>query len=233
MKRIAIIPARGGSKRIPRKNIKNLCGKPIIAYVLDALKESNLFDVIHVSTDSNEIASVVKNLGFSVDFMRAQKLSDDHTPIMPVLKWVLEQYKDRDVDFDEVATIMPCAPFIETGDLVNASNLLRSGNYNSPVLAVSNYPAPIEWAFSRKDSGLLKPIQKEALEKRSQDLREHYFDTGSFAFFSSQYILNSSGAGISNSYIGCIIDKYKSIDIDNINDWQYAEYLMNGVMNFE
>ena len=102
MKRIAIIPARGGSKRIPRKNIKNLCGKPIIAYVLDAVKESNLFDVIHVSTDSNEIATVVKNLGFSVDFMRAQKLSDDHTPIMPVLKWVLEQYKDRDVDFETI-----------------------------------------------------------------------------------------------------------------------------------
>ena len=79
----------------------------------------------------------------------------------------------------------------------------------------------------------MKPIQKEMLEKRSQDLKEHYFDTGSFAFFSSQYILNSSGAGISNSYIGCIIDKYKSLDIDNINDWQYAEYLMNGVMNFE
>jgi len=231
MKRIAIIPARGGSKRIPKKNIKNLCGKPIIAYVLDAVKASNLFDVIHVSTDSSEIATVVKNLGFSVDFMRDQKLSDDHTPIMPVLKWVLEQYKDRNVDFDEVATIMPCAPFIETGDLVNASNLLKKGNDNSPVLAVSTYPAPIEWAFSRKDSGLMKPIQKALLEKRSQDLKEHYFDTGSFAFFSSQYVINSNGSGINNSYIGCIIDKYKAIDIDDIDDWKYAEYLMHGVIN--
>jgi len=232
MKRIAIIPARGGSKRIPKKNIKNLCGKPIIAYVLDAVEESSLFDVIHVSTDSQEIVTVVENLGFSVDFMRSDELSDDYTPIMPVLKWVLEQYKDSNIDFDEVASIMPCAPFIEAGDLVNASNLLRSGNYNSPVLAVSTYPAPIEWAFSRKDSGLMKPIQKALLEKRSQDLKEHYFDTGSFAFFSSQYVINSNGSGINNSYIGCIIDKYKSIDIDNIDDWKYAEYLMRGVVNY-
>ena len=233
MKRIAIIPARGGSKRIPKKNIKNLCERPIIAYVLDVIKESNLFDVIHVSTDSKEIVTVVENLGFSVDFMRTEELSDDYTPIMPVLKWVLEQYKDRNVDFDEVATIMPCAPFIETGDLVNASNILRSGNYDCPVLAVSSYPAPIEWAFSKKENGLLEPVQKEMLEKRSQDLKEYYFDTGSFAFFSSRYIFNSNNAGISNSYIGCIIDKYKAIDIDNMDDWQYAEYLMNGIMKLE
>ena len=233
MKRIAIIPARGGSKRIPKKNIKYFCGRPIIAYVLDAVKDSNLFDVIHVSTDSKDIATVVENLGFSVDFMRVQKLSDDHTPIMPVLKWGLEQYKDKNVDFDEVATIMPCAPFVEPSDLVNASNLLRDNNYDRPVLTVSTYPAPIEWAFSRKESGLLEPVQIEMLEKRSQDLKEYYFDTGSFAFFSSQYILNSNDAGISNSYIGCVIDKYKAIDIDNMNDWKYAEYLMNGVMNFE
>ena len=94
MKRIAIIPARSGSKRIHKKNIKDFCGRPIIAYVLDALKDSNLFDVIHVSTDNQEIAGVVKDLGFPVDFIRSQKLSDDYTPIMPVLKWVVEQYKD-------------------------------------------------------------------------------------------------------------------------------------------
>ena len=93
----AVSDTRAGkfAARPASAEVVSTCGRPIIAYVLDAVKESNLFDVIHVSTDSNEIATVVKNLGFSVDFMRVQKLSDDHTPIMPVLKWVLEQYKDR------------------------------------------------------------------------------------------------------------------------------------------
>ena len=233
MKRIAIIPARGGSKRIPKKNIKDFCGRPIIAYVLDAIKESNLFDVIHVSTDSEEIASVVKGLGFSVDFMREDGLSDDYTPIMPVLQWVLEQYKNRGDNFDEVAAIMPCAPFIHSSDLVNASNLLKNGNYENPVLAVSAYPAPIEWAFKLDGRNKLNAINKEMLEIRSQDIKESYFDTGSFCFFSNQYILNSNDSGISNSYTGCIIDKYKAIDIDNMDDWIYAEYLMNGVTSFE
>ena len=233
MKRIAIIPARGGSKRIPKKNIKYFCGRPIIAYVLDVIKESNLFDKIHVSTDSPEIALVVKDLGFPVDFMRKDDLSDDHTPIMPVLKWVLEQYQFRGDNFDAVAAIMPCAPFVESNDLATASNLLKESNYDKPVLAVSTYSAPIEWAFSMKKSGLLEPVQKGMLEKRSQDLKEYYFDTGSFAFFSRQHVLNSNHAGISNSYLGCIIDKYKAIDIDNLDDWKYAEMLFHGFKNLD
>ena len=233
MRRVAIIPARGGSKRIPKKNIKNFCGRPIIAYVLDAVEGSNLFDVIHVSTDSKEIATVVESLGFSVDFMRGPELSDDYTPIMPVLKWVLEQYKNKGVLFDEVATIMPCAPFIESSDLVKASDLLRQKNCSSPVLSVSNYPAPVEWAFKLNDSNQLRPINKEMLEVRSQDIQESYFDTGSFAFFSSQYILSSISAGISDSYTGCVIDKYKAIDVDNMDDWNHAEYLMRGIASLE
>jgi pseudaminic acid cytidylyltransferase len=229
MKRIAIIPARGGSKRIPRKNIKNFCGKPIIAYVLDAVKESNLFDVIHVSTDSQEIVTVVESLGFSVDFMRDQKLSDDYTPIMPVLKWVLEQYKDKGVIFDEVATIMPCAPFVESSDLVNASKLLESNSHLGPVLSVSTYSAPIEWAFKLTKDKNLKPVNKEMLKKRSQDIEESYYDTGSFCFFSSKYVLNSTGAGIDSLYIGSTIEKYKAIDIDTLEDWLFAEMLFYGI----
>ncbi len=233
MKRIAIIPARGGSKRIPKKNIKDFCGRPIIAYVLDAVKDSNLFDVIHVSTDSQEIATVVEGLGISVDFMRPQELSDDHTPIMPVLKWVLEKYQSKGVVFNEVATIMPCAPFIKSSDLVNASSLLREGNYDRPVLSVSAYPAPIEWAFRGKENGLIEPIQKEMLEKRSQDLDEHYFDVGSFCFFSNEYIVNSKGAGINDTYIGSTIEKYKAVDIDTLDDWLLAESIFYGVNRSE
>jgi len=229
MRRIAIIPARGGSKRIPKKNIKTFCGRPIIAYVLDAVKGSNLFDVIHVSTDSKEIATVVESLGFSVDFMRDRELSDDYTPIMPVLKWVLEKYKNKGILFEEVATIMPCAPFVESSDLIKASDLLRQKNYEIPVLSVSTYPAPVEWAFKLNDSNQLKPINKEMLEVRSQDIQESYFDTGSFAFFSSKYVLNSNNAGIGDSYIGHIVDQYKAIDIDTLDDWKFAEIVYRGL----
>jgi pseudaminic acid cytidylyltransferase len=229
MRRIAIIPARGGSKRIHKKNIKDFCGKPIIAYVLEAVKDSNLFDVIHVSTDSEEIKNIVEELGFRVDFMRDYNLCDDYTPIMPVLKWVLERYKDKGVNFDEVATIMPCAPFIEPHDLINASITLKNSNYKNSVLSVSTYQAPVEWAFRLEEGNVLVPVQKEMLEKRSQDLEKCFFDTGSFAFFSNNYVLNSTGAGIDNSYIGCVIDRHKAIDIDNLDDWRFAEIVFNGL----
>ena len=99
MKRLAIIPARGGSKRIIKKNIKDFCGKPIISYSLKAAKDSDLFDIIHVSTDCDDIADVVTSLGFNIDFKRTDKLSDDHTPIMPVINWTIEQYQAKNIFF--------------------------------------------------------------------------------------------------------------------------------------
>ena len=117
MKRLAVIPARGGSKRIHKKNIKTFCGKPIISYSLEAAESSNLFDTIHVSTDCNEIAEVVTKLGYSIDFLRDPNLADDMTPIMPVLKWVISEYESRNIYFDEVVLLMPCSPMIESFDL--------------------------------------------------------------------------------------------------------------------
>ena len=122
VKRIAIIPARGGSKRIPNKNIRDFCGKPMISYALEAARDSALFDCIHVSTDSKKIAEATQKEGFDVDFMRTAELSDDHTPIMPVLKYVLEQYIDRGKYFDEVVLIMACAPLIDANDLISSSS---------------------------------------------------------------------------------------------------------------
>lgn len=227
--RIAVIPARGGSKRILKKNIKDFCGKPIILYVLDTAIKSGLFDKVHVSTDDPEIADIVRDFGVKIDFMRDSKLSDDYTPLMPVLKWVLKKYLELGKQFNEVTLITPCAVFIESSDLIGASNLFQDSLKDCPVLAVSAFQTPIEWAFRIDENGLLRPRNKELLEKRSQDLQEHYYDTGSFAFFSSQYILNSNNAGISTQYIGYVLEKYKAIDIDNIEDWKYAEFLMRGL----
>jgi len=112
IKRLAIIPARGGSKRIPNKNILEFCGKPIISYILEVVKNSNLFDVIHVSTDSEAIADVVAKLGFPVDFFRPSELADDYTPVMPVLKYVHDEYMKRGRVFDQVWSLMPTSPFM-------------------------------------------------------------------------------------------------------------------------
>ena len=229
MKRIAIIPARVGSKRIPNKNIKKFCGKPIISYTLDTVNKSKLFDVIHVSTDSVEIANFVESIGFPVDFLRPDSLADDNTPIMPVLRWVLEQYSTRGQRFKEVASVMACAPFIEVSDLRNASKLLNKNNYDNAILSVAPYSAPIEWAFNRQNNGLLTPLQPGMFARRSQDFPVHYFDTGSFAFFSNEYVFNADYAGSDKSYIGQVIEKYKALDIDNIEDWHYAENLYYGI----
>jgi pseudaminic acid cytidylyltransferase len=125
-----------------KKNIRDFCGKPIISYILDAAKESQLFDKIHVSTDSPEILKVIENLGYETDFMRQQELADNYTLIMPVLKFVIEQFRKTGKAFDEVWLLMPCAPQISAHDLCNAVELqLRK---SGALQCIVEYPVPIE-----------------------------------------------------------------------------------------
>ena len=124
--RLALIPARGGSKRIPKKNITSFCGKPMIAYALEAAAKSGLFDKIHVSTDSHEIRNVVEDLGFPVEFMRDPNLADDFTGLAPVLRWVIEQYKARGEIYNEICCIMPAAPLLSSQDIINAFDIFTN-----------------------------------------------------------------------------------------------------------
>lgn len=227
--RIAIIPARGGSKRIPNKNIADFCGKPMISYILDVAKKSELFDVIHVSTDSERIAETVTNLGFSVDFMRPVNLADDNTTIMPVMRFVVDTYHDRGLDFEEVCLLMACAPLIEVEDLVGAATLLKSHNNQKVVLGVAPYSAPIEWAFERYSDGTLAPIQPGMFSVRSQDIAERFFDAGMFCFFPVKFILESEGAGRDDVFIGQVLPKYKAVDIDEPEDWLLTEAIFKGL----
>jgi pseudaminic acid cytidylyltransferase len=223
IRRIAIIPARGGSKRIPNKNIRDFCGKPMIAHILQAARESELFDVIHVSTESIHIREVVEDLGFSVDFMRPDKLADDHTPIMPVLRYVTETYASRGQVFDQVWLLMACAPLVRHSDLRQASELFDQSGGGSPVLAISEYPVPIEWAFSRTSDGKLTPVKPGMFAVRSQDLEKKYFDAGVFTVFPTQKVQASEGPGSDNGFIGHVIPKGAAIDIDEESDWTLAE----------
>ena len=118
MRRLAIIPARGGSKRIPNKNVRDFCGKPMLAHILSAARDSGLFETVHVSTENAAIASVAAEQGYPVDFMRPDNLADDYTAIMPVMKYVVDEYERRGRTFDQVWLLMACAPLIAASDLV-------------------------------------------------------------------------------------------------------------------
>lgn len=222
-KRLAIIPARGGSKRIPNKNIRDFCGRPMITYPLSAARDSGLFLTIHVSTESETIRNVAKDFGFPPDFQRPHELADDHTPIMPVLRYVAQEYAKRGKHFDEIWLLMACAPLIDAKSLSNAAALFNQSGGQKSLLAVSEYPVPIEWAFSRNENGALTPVQAGMFAVRSQDLEKRYFDAGSFAVFPAIRILESQGAGSDNGFISYVLPKGTAIDIDDEWDWQLAE----------
>ena len=223
-KRIAIIPARGGSKRIPKKNIRNFCGKPIISYILRAASDSRLFDEIHVSTDCPEIASIVENEGYPVAFFRPSKLSDDFTPLYPVVRYVLNTYLERGLSFDTAALLMPCSPLINSSDLLEACSIFETSSSELPLLCISEYPVPIQWSFEIDSNSILSSLFPSSLEKRSQDLPASYYDVGQFEFMNTSSILNTSNNSFSN-YLGYILPRTKSVDIDTIDDWRLAEAL--------
>tara|TARA_B100000795_G_scaffold268192_1_gene254676 strand:- start:7148 stop:7855 length:708 start_codon:yes stop_codon:yes gene_type:complete len=229
IKRLAIIPARCGSKRILNKNIRKFCGRPIIHYVLDIINESKLFDTVHVSTDCEQIRKIVTDFGCPPDFVRPTEIADDQTPLMPVLKYVCEKYLKQGKDFDQIWLLMPTSPFLEVKDLVMAENLFSESESSKSILAVSEYQVPIEWAFERAKGGVLKPLQQGMLAIRSQDLSPKYHDTGSFSIFSMNDILSSVGVGNNFNFVGYVLPKYKAIDIDTLDDWYFAEALYRGM----
>jgi len=222
--RIAIIPARGGSKRIPGKNIRDFCGNPVISYPLNAARESRLFDRIHVSTDSQEIVDVVQECGFPVDFMRPESLADDYTPIMPVLKFVVEEYSRRGEQFDEIWFFMPCAPLISVEDLHHAAALYEERKARA-LQCIVEYPVPIEWAYEKDETNVLKPVQPGMFATRSQDIEKKYYDAAAFYAYKSELVLGSTGAGSDMEFVGYLLPKNKVVDIDDAEDWAVAEAL--------
>jgi pseudaminic acid cytidylyltransferase len=223
--RLAIVPARGGSKRIPDKNIRDFCGRPMIGHILKAADSSRLFDRIHVSTESRRIADVVQSLGHPIDFLRPAELADDYTPLMPVLRYVAETYAARGRRYDEIWLLMACSPLIEPADLVGASEFFLSSGGQRSVMTVAQYPAPVEWAYRRKDDGSLVPLQPQTLAVRSQDIEPTYFDTGSFYVHAASTVLQSEGAGDYSAYVGYPLARQKAIDIDNEEDLQLAKVI--------
>ena len=217
MKRLLIIPARCGSKRIKNKNIKIFDGKPIIYYPLKVAKNSMLFNKIHVSTESKKIISLIKKIGFEPDFLRKKKLADDNTNINDVINYVVNKFNNLKMNFDEVWCIYPCSPLITEDDLKKI-NLLFNKQKNS-LMTISEFPAPIFWALKKNKQKILTPIFKNKLNISSNNMGKFYYDNGCIIILKKKDFLKPFKK---IKFIGYEMPVYKSVDIDNINDWNLA-----------
>lgn len=217
---IAIITARGGSKRIPRKNIKNFLGKPIIQYSIESVLESDLFDEVMVSTDDEEIANFSKNCGAKVPFFRSNKNSDDYSSTSDVLIEVLNKYKELNLNFKYACCIYPTAPFITPNKLKKAYEELESKNATS-VLPIVRFSFPILRSF-KLDNGYVKMNWSEHLNSRTQDLPTSFHDAGQFYFFDVEKFLLERKLFTENT-IGLEMPELEVQDIDTEEDWKIAE----------
>jgi len=224
MKSVCIIPARGGSKRIPRKNIKPFLGKPIIYYSIRAALDTGMFDEVMVSTDDEEIAEVAKSYGATVPFFRSQKNADDYATVAHVLNEVLGEYKAAGREFDYLCCIYPTAPFVTSERVGEAMKTLIDKELEG-VVPVLKFSFPVQRAVRINDAGYLYMPTPEHYNTRSQDLEPTYHDSGSFycleiKSFLEQQILYPKKA------MPLILKESEVQDIDTLEDWQVAEFKM-------
>lgn len=222
--KIAIIPARGGSKRIPRKNIREFAGKPMIAYAIDAAKQCNLFDDIIVSTDDEEIAAVATYFGAEVPFMRPAELADDYTPTVPVIAHAILMCHQKGWSVTHACCIYPGVPFISTNDIKDAFSLLEKSGaaYSFPV---TEFPSAIQRALRRQPDATMQPFYPECDLTRTQDLEAAYYDVGQFYWGKSDAWLTNNR--IHASGVGLLIPGWRAVDIDTPADWERADLLYN------
>ena len=219
-KAIAIITARGGSKRIPRKNIKPFCGRPIIEYSISAAKESDVFDEVMVSTDDGEIAEIAKRAGASVPFLRSAKAADDHAPTHEVILEVLAEYERRGMVFEQVCCIYPTAPFLTAGKLRESMQLLQESGADG-VIPVVAYSFPPQRCFVIRDGQVAYKWPENRLV-RSQDLETYYHDCGQFYLLRTEAFRREKTM-VPEKTVPYVIDEMEVQDIDNETDWMLAE----------
>lgn len=217
---IAIITARGGSKRIPRKNVKAFCGRPIIEYSIEAALQSGCFDEVMVSTDDEEIADIAKKAGAAVPFMRSEATANDFATTADVLKEVFDTYQNNGKQFTNACCIYPTAPFVTAEKLKEAMKTLAETEATT-VMPVVQYSFPPQRALVIRDENLT-PQYPEYQLKRSQDLEPVYHDAGQFYCFSVEDFLRE-GKVIGEKTKALIVSDLEVQDIDNEEDWKIAE----------
>ena len=221
MSSIAVITARGGSKRIPRKNIREFCGRPIIAYSIEVALASHVFDEVMVSTDDEEIKEIALQYGAKVPFMRSKETSGDNAMTYRVLLEVLDSYKKRGMEFEYMCCIYPTAPFITVDNLKKAMYMLKSENLDS-VLPVVQFSFPPQRGFVMQNGKIAFQWPENAM-MRSQDLEPIYHDAGQFYCVNVENFMKNHSL-ITENTKSIILDDLEVQDIDNESDWKMAEF---------
>ncbi|WP_338765429.1 pseudaminic acid cytidylyltransferase [Bernardetia sp. ABR2-2B] len=222
MKKLAIITARGGSKRIPRKNINDFLGKPIIAYSIETALEANLFDEVMVSTEDEEIAQIAQKYGAKVPFLRSIENADDFSATSDVLIEVVEEYQKEGKKFDICCGIYPTAPFITPEKLNEAFELLITKSFDV-VFPVAQFSYPIQRALKKDIANKMTMFNPQNLLKRSQDLESAYHDAGQFYMFDTITFLKNKKLWTDNTGV-IVLPSMQVQDIDNQEDWNLAEF---------
>jgi len=220
MANIAIIPARSGSKRIPKKNIKHFLGKPIISYSIEAAIKSNLFDEVMVSTDDEEIAEIARTYGAKVPFLRSRKNADDFAVLADVVEEVVENYNKKNINFNNICCLLATAPFITSNKIIEAYNKLLENSFDS-VFPVLEFSFPIQRSLKFNENKV-SMVWGEYLNSRSQDLEPRYHDSGQFYWVNTSAFLNEKKIFTKNSG-AIIISELQAQDIDTETDWKLAE----------
>jgi N-acylneuraminate cytidylyltransferase len=220
MRKIAIITARGGSKRIPRKNIREFCGKPILAYSIEAARESGLFDTVMVSTEDREIAGIARQYGAEVPFYRSERTAGDFATTNDVLLEVLEEYGKRGAHYDLGCCIYPTAPFV-TADKLKCAMERLEGSDADTLIPVVNFSYPPQRAMIVKEGRLVFEYP-QYLDSRSQDLEPHYHDVGQFYLFYTEAFRKNKKLMVGN-ILPYVVSEMEVQDIDNQTDWEIAE----------
>ena len=220
-KNLCVIPARGGSKRIPRKNIRNFLGKPIISYSIEAALESNIFDEVMVSTDDEEIAGIAIKYGAVVPFFRSLENANDFATLTDVLIEVLHQYKLSEISWNILSCILPTAPFVTPDILKTAYSKMQEINADC-IIPVVNFSYPIQRALQISENGILSMSNPEYLSTRSQDLPPRFHDAGQFYIIKSETLLYEKTL-FPKSTSAMQIDELTVQDIDTETDWKIAE----------
>lgn len=220
MKSLAIITARGGSKRIPRKNIKDFCSKPIIAYSIKAAIDSSVFDEVMISTEDEEIARISERYGAKIPFFRSEKTASDYATTTDVLMEVLDEYEKRGMHFDMACCIYPTAPFITSERLKEAVETLRKSDADT-LIPVVGFSYPPQRALVIEDGRLVFKYP-EYLVARSQDLEKHYHDAGQFYVFKTK-AFKETGNLMKGNIIPMVLDEMEVQDIDTEQDWELAQ----------
>jgi pseudaminic acid cytidylyltransferase len=221
--KIAVIPARGGSKRIPGKNIKFFHGKPMIAYSIEAAKQSDCFDKIIVSTDDQEIADIARQYGAEVPFIRPAEIAGDYATTMDVIQHAIQWCESQSMSLDLLCCIYATAPFILPSDLSLGLESVSENNIDYAFSATS-FAFPIQRAISLNENGSVQMFQPEHLNTRSQDLQEAYHDAGQF-YWGKIAAFKTGKPFFSLSSKAILIPRKRVQDVDTLEDWEFAEAL--------